>query len=50
MKYGKQFRRLLNRLKNPEELDFEVPSTLKAELRDYQNEGFQWLKTLSIIN
>lgn len=47
VKYGKQFRRLLNRLKNPEELDFEVPSTLKAELRDYQYEGFQWLKALS---
>ena len=48
VKYGKQFRRLLHRLKNPAELDFEVPHTLKAELRDYQYEGFQWLKALSI--
>ncbi|WP_042461298.1 DEAD/DEAH box helicase [Neobacillus dielmonensis] len=45
-KYGKQFRRLLNRLKNPEELEFELPDTLHATLRDYQNYGFQWLKTL----
>lgn len=46
-KYGKQFRRLLNRLKNPEELEFELPDLLQANLRDYQNYGFQWLKTLS---
>ena len=45
-KYGKQFRRLLNHLKNPEELDFDIPNTLQAELRDYQDYGFQWLKTL----
>ena len=46
-KYGKQFRRLLNRLKNPEELEFELPDLLQATLRDYQNYGFQWLKTLN---
>ena len=46
-KYGKPFRQLLTRLKNPEELDFEVPASLQAELRDYQNYGFQWLSTLS---
>ncbi|WP_066070966.1 DEAD/DEAH box helicase [Neobacillus soli] len=45
-KYGKPFRQLLARLKNPEQLDFELPPTLQAELRDYQNYGFQWLSTL----
>lgn len=45
-KYGKQFRRLLNRLKYPEELEFELPESLQAKLRDYQYYGFQWLKTL----
>ncbi|MFZ3590559.1 SNF2 helicase associated domain-containing protein [Bacillus sp. DJP31] len=45
-KSGKQFRQLLTRLKNPEELDFEVPASLHAELRDYQNYGYQWLSTL----
>jgi SNF2 family DNA or RNA helicase/uncharacterized Zn finger protein len=46
-KYGKPFRQLLTRLKNPEELDFEVPQSLQADLREYQNYGFQWLSTLS---
>ncbi|WP_324255035.1 SNF2 helicase associated domain-containing protein [Bacillus sp. REN16] len=45
-KYGKQFRRFLNRLKNPEELEVEVPESLQATLRDYQHYGYQWLKTL----
>lgn len=46
-RYGKSFRRLINSMKNPEELEFEIPHTLQAELRDYQSYGFQWLKTLS---
>ena len=46
VKFGKPFRKLLSRLKNPEELDFEVPSSLKADLRDYQDYGYQWLRTL----
>ncbi|UOE94807.1 SNF2 helicase associated domain-containing protein [Alkalihalobacillus sp. LMS39] len=46
-KFGKQFRRLLNRLKNPEELEFDLPKGLQAQLRDYQLYGFQWFKTLS---
>ena len=45
-KYGRQFHRLLNRLKNPEELDCDVPKSLTAELRDYQHFGYQWLRTL----
>jgi uncharacterized Zn finger protein len=45
-KYGRQFHRLLSRLKNPEELDCEIPKSLTAELRDYQYHGFQWLRTL----
>lgn len=46
-KFGKAFRRFLSRLKNPEELEFDIPNTLKAKLRDYQIYGFQWLKTLA---
>lgn len=45
-RYGKSFRRLINSMKNPEELEFEITDTLQAELRDYQSYGFQWLKTL----
>ena len=46
-KYGKHFRRLLSSLKNPEQLEFDVPKQLEATLRDYQNYGFQWLSTLN---
>lgn len=46
-KYGNQFRRLLHHLKHPEDLDFSVPDTLQADLRDYQYNGFQWMKTLA---
>lgn len=43
---SKQFRRLIQTLKNPDELDFDIPDNLKADLRDYQEIGFRWLKTL----
>ncbi|UNL86721.1 DEAD/DEAH box helicase [Priestia koreensis] len=46
-KSSKAFRRLIQHLKNPEDLDFEEPSNLQAELRDYQHNGFQWFKALS---
>ncbi|MGP7817371.1 SNF2 helicase associated domain-containing protein [Niallia sp. 01092] len=45
-KSGEQYLQLLTRLKNPEELNFGVTSSLQAELRDYQHYGFQWLSTL----
>ncbi|GAA0380510.1 DEAD/DEAH box helicase [Bacillus horti] len=45
-KYGKKFRQLISRLKNPEELEFNIPEILQAELRDYQIHGFQWFKVL----
>jgi SNF2 family DNA or RNA helicase len=44
--FGKGFRRFLNRLKNPELIEFDLPDSLHAELRDYQYYGYQWLKTL----
>lgn len=44
--FGKAFRRFLNRLKNPELIEFDVPEALHADLRDYQYYGYQWLKTL----
>lgn len=45
-KYSKTFRSLVQHLKQPEGLDFQIPETLNATLRDYQVTGFQWLKTL----
>ncbi|MFD0698615.1 SNF2 helicase associated domain-containing protein [Paenibacillus sp. GCM10027628] len=44
---GKSFRRLLENMRNPDNLDFPIPGSLVSVLRDYQKYGFQWLKTLS---
>ena len=44
---GKTLRKLWDNLRNPDNLDFDIPSGLDSVLRDYQKYGFQWLKTLS---
>lgn len=44
---GRSFRRLLANMASPENLDFPVPDSLVPVLRDYQQFGFQWLKTLA---
>ncbi|WEK55334.1 MAG: DEAD/DEAH box helicase [Candidatus Cohnella colombiensis] len=44
---GKTLRKLWDDLRNPDNLDFEVPASLETILRDYQKYGYQWLKTLS---
>src|SRR5699024_8025875 len=41
------FTNLLTTLQKPEKVDYQVPSTLNADLRDYQEVGFQWFKTLA---
>ena len=46
IRYGKAFRKFIQRFKNPDQLDFELPKSINAQLRDYQMFGFQWLKTL----
>ena len=46
-RYSKAFRDLISRLKHPEDLQFNLPSGLEAELRSYQMTGFQWLKALA---
>lgn len=43
---SREYRRLLTRMKSVEDGDFEVPNKLEAVLRNYQKEGFLWLKTL----
>ncbi|WP_231869845.1 DEAD/DEAH box helicase [Paenibacillus riograndensis] len=47
MKWGKSLRLFLDQLKEPENMDFELPGQMKDILRDYQVKGFQWMKTLS---
>lgn len=47
LRLGKSIRELLENLRNPDYLDFPVPGTLAPVLRDYQQYGYQWLKTLA---
>jgi len=44
---GRAFRRLLNDMRNPDNIDFPVPDSMKPILREYQTYGYQWLKTLA---
>ncbi|MBS4177769.1 DEAD/DEAH box helicase [Lederbergia citrea] len=41
------FRKFLQNLRNPNEMDFTVPELLDPTLRDYQRYGYKWMKTLS---
>lgn len=41
------FRHFLKTIVNPESKIFDVPKSLAPILRDYQVDGFQWLKTLA---
>src|SRR5690606_26588303 len=41
------FREFLEKLEHPEQLQFEVPSQLTEVLRNYQKDGFTWMKTLA---
>ncbi|MGZ9584189.1 DEAD/DEAH box helicase [Paenibacillus marinisediminis] len=47
IKLSKSFRKLLENMRNPDNLDFVVPEHLEGVLRDYQIYGYQWLKTLA---
>lgn len=47
VKSSKHWKELLARLAAVRELEPVVPSTLQAELRDYQSEGYRWLARLA---
>lgn len=44
---NKDFRELINNLKDIKHMEYSVPENLKANLREYQKLGFKWFKTLS---
>ncbi|MDT8860101.1 DEAD/DEAH box helicase [Alkalihalobacillus sp. MEB130] len=46
---SKKLHQLLLDIQTPEYSDWTVPSSLHAQLRDYQVTGFRWLRTLSQI-
>lgn len=41
--FDERWRKVLQRLKNADKLEFSVPTTLTADLREYQIEAFRWL-------
>jgi superfamily II DNA or RNA helicase len=47
IKKDRAFKKLVERLTEPEELDFPVPEHLDNVLRDYQKRGYQWLMSLA---
>jgi superfamily II DNA or RNA helicase len=47
LKTDKHWKDHVQRLKEAQDLQPELPSTLQAELRDYQIEGFNWLARLA---
>ncbi|ETT41038.1 DEAD/DEAH box helicase [Paenibacillus sp. FSL K6-1122] len=47
VKWGGSLKRFLDDLRDPERMDFALPETLTPILRDYQNSGYQWLRTLA---
>lgn len=47
VKADKHWKSQLSRIEEAGSVSVEVPSTLQADLRDYQREGFAWLKRLA---
>lgn len=41
------FKELVQNIKEPNDIDYDIPEKLKDVLRSYQETGFKWLKTLS---
>ncbi len=44
--FSDSFQKMIQDLIQPEQYHVELPETLHAELRDYQKQGFKWLKML----
>ncbi len=47
MKSNQAWEKCLNRLEQAEKLEPTLPADLQADLRDYQHEGFKWLRRLA---
>ena len=46
LKKNREYRRLVGRMRSYENGDYEVPQSLDSILREYQRDGFYWIKTL----
>ncbi|TWT73959.1 DEAD/DEAH box helicase [Allorhodopirellula solitaria] len=47
VKSDKHWKDCLRRIRDADEIDYTIPSTLTTDLRDYQREGFEWMARLS---
>lgn len=47
IKQNVDFKKLVQDIKKPEDIEYKIPEELDNVLRDYQKSGFKWLKTLS---
>ena len=41
------FKKMIQDIREPSDIELEVPTDIKGELREYQKTGFKWLKSLS---
>ncbi|MDF2546203.1 MAG: helicase [Anaerosolibacter sp.] len=41
------FKQIVENIKEPKDMDFEMPESLQGIMRSYQSIGFKWLKTLA---
>jgi len=48
--FDERLKEIITKIKNYKENDYQVPSYLIPHLRNYQIEGFKWLKTLTEYN
>ena len=46
LKKNREYRRLIGRMRSYENGNYEVPESLESTLREYQRDGFYWIKTL----
>ena len=47
---AKTFRRLIREIDTAANADYDLPSSLEKVLRNYQKEGYQWLRTLDHLH
>ncbi|WP_462420235.1 DEAD/DEAH box helicase [Salinicoccus sp. Marseille-QA3877] len=45
--FSENFREFIDSIRQPEEREIELPAGLEADLREYQETGFKWMKALS---
>lgn len=46
LKKNREYRKLIGKMRSYENGDYEVPQSLEKVLREYQRDGFYWIKTL----